>query len=154
MHSKSFMLQEIIKNIISDFVIWTACWWHIGAEEVLLERYWNQSWFSSVVSALFNIMWFSAVINIAFVHHHDYITFIKDNFLELLCLWLYIWYYSYLFILFHTINTLRPRKNVCHFANNIFKCIFLNKKVWISILKFHWSLFLRVQLTKFQHWFI
>ena len=31
------------------------------------------------------------------------------------------------------INTLRPRQNGCHFADNIFKCIFLNENVWISL---------------------
>ena len=31
------------------------------------------------------------------------------------------------------INTLRPRQNGRHFADDIFKCIFLNKNVWISI---------------------
>ena len=31
------------------------------------------------------------------------------------------------------INTLRPRQNGCHFADDIFKCIFLNKNVWIPI---------------------
>ena len=30
-------------------------------------------------------------------------------------------------------NTLRLRQNGCHFADDIFKCIFLNKNVWISI---------------------
>ena len=33
----------------------------------------------------------------------------------------------------HTINTLRPRQNGCLFADDIFTCIFLNEKVWISI---------------------
>ena len=28
---------------------------------------------------------------------------------------------------------LRPRQNGCHFADNIFKCIFLDENVWISI---------------------
>ena len=31
------------------------------------------------------------------------------------------------------ISTLRPRQNGRHFANDIFKCIFLNENVWISI---------------------
>ena len=31
------------------------------------------------------------------------------------------------------INTLRPRQNGRHFADNIFKCIFLNESVWIPI---------------------
>ena len=32
-----------------------------------------------------------------------------------------------------SINTLRPRQNWRHFANDIFKCIFLNESVWIPI---------------------
>ena len=31
------------------------------------------------------------------------------------------------------INTLRPRQNGRHFADDIFKCIFLNENVWILI---------------------
>ena len=30
-------------------------------------------------------------------------------------------------------DTLRPRQNGCHFPNNMFKCIFLNENVWISL---------------------
>ena len=30
-------------------------------------------------------------------------------------------------------NTLGPRQNGRHFADDIFKCIFLNENVWISI---------------------
>ena len=33
----------------------------------------------------------------------------------------------------YPINTLRPRQNGCHFPDNIFKWIFLNKHVWIKI---------------------
>ena len=51
------------------------------------------------------------------------------------------------------VNTLRPRQNGCHFADDTFKCIFLNEKKLEFRCKFHWSLFLRVQLTIFQHWF-
>ena len=48
----------------------------------------------------------------------------------------------------HPVKTLRTRQNGCHFADDIFKCIFLNENFeWR--LKFHWSLFLRVQLTIF-----
>ena len=52
----------------------------------------------------------------------------------------------------NTFNTLRPRQNGRHFADDIFKCIFLTKMFEFQ-LKFHSSLFLRVQLTIFQHWF-
>ena len=31
------------------------------------------------------------------------------------------------------LNTFRPRQNGRHFANDIFKCIFLNENVWIPI---------------------
>ena len=51
-----------------------------------------------------------------------------------------------------SLNTLRPRQNGCHFPDDIFKCIFLNENVKISI-KFHWSLLLMVHLTIFHHWF-
>ena len=33
----------------------------------------------------------------------------------------------------HAINTLRPRQNARHFLDDIFKYIFLNENVWISI---------------------
>ena len=29
------------------------------------------------------------------------------------------------------LNTLRPKQNGCHFADDVFKCIFLNENVWI-----------------------
>ena len=31
------------------------------------------------------------------------------------------------------VNTLRPRQNIHHFADDIFKCILLNEKVWVSL---------------------
>ena len=30
-------------------------------------------------------------------------------------------------------NTLRPTQNGCHFADSIFKCIFMNENVWIKM---------------------
>ena len=33
----------------------------------------------------------------------------------------------------NSINTLRPRQNGCHFADDTLKCIFLNENVWILI---------------------
>ena len=32
-----------------------------------------------------------------------------------------------------SVNTLRPRQNGRHFPDDIFKCIFLNENIWISI---------------------
>ena len=48
-------------------------------------------------------------------------------------------------------NSLRPKRNRRHFADDIFKCIFV-MKMYCLRLKFHWSLFPRVQLRVFQHW--
>ena len=50
-----------------------------------------------------------------------------------------------------TMNSLRPRRNGRHFPENIF--IFLERKMYEFRLQFHWSLFLRVQFTIFQHRF-
>ena len=36
-------------------------------------------------------------------------------------------------LLYTTINTLRPRQNGRHFAEDMFKCIFLNENVWIPL---------------------
>ena len=47
------------------------------------------------------------------------------------------------------LNSLRPRWNRCHFADDIFKYILVIKIYWFW-LKFHWSLFTRVQLTIYQ----
>ena len=41
---------------------------------------------------------------------------------------------------------LRPRQNCCHFADDIFKCIFLNE-MYELCLRLHWNLFLRFELT-------
>ena len=49
------------------------------------------------------------------------------------------------------VNTWRPEQNGCHFADNIFKCIILQEK-FLFCFKFHWSLFLRVQLIISQCW--
>ena len=51
-----------------------------------------------------------------------------------------------------TFNILRPRQFGHLFTDDIFKFIFVNEKFefW---LKFHWSLFPRVQLTICKHWF-
>ena len=49
--------------------------------------------------------------------------------------------------------TLWPIRNLQHFADDIFKCIFSMKMFEFFWLKFHWSLFLVVSLTISQHWF-
>ena len=38
-------------------------------------------------------------------------------------------------------------------ADHISKCIFFYMKNFEFLLKFHWSLFLRIQLIIIQHWF-
>ena len=50
------------------------------------------------------------------------------------------------------INIFRPTQNGRHFPDDIFECIFLNEICKFQLI-FHWSLFLRAQLTIFQHWF-
>ena len=43
----------------------------------------------------------------------------------------YIWHVNHPTLL--ALNTLRPRQNGRHFADDMFKCIFLNENVWIPI---------------------
>ena len=49
------------------------------------------------------------------------------------------------------IKSFPPGQNGRHFADDIFRCNSVNEK-FIFWLKFHWSLFLSVQLTISQHW--
>ena len=46
-------------------------------------------------------------------------------------------------------NSSPPGQNGHHVSGNTFRCILVNE-LW---LKLHWSLFLEVELTIFQHWF-
>ena len=48
--------------------------------------------------------------------------------------------------------TLRLKQNGLHIADDTFKCISWMKMLEFQ-LKFHWSLFLRVQFIIFHHWF-
>ena len=50
------------------------------------------------------------------------------------------------------INTLSPKQNGHHFADDIFKCNFW-MKMFKFRLKFQWDLFPWVELTKFRHRF-
>ena len=45
-------------------------------------------------------------------------------------------------------NTLRPRKNGRHFADDV-----LNAFSWMKMYEFHWILFLSFELAISQHWF-
>ena len=48
---------------------------------------------------------------------------------------------------FSSSTTLRPNKHGWHFADNIFKCCLLERKVCLHFIQFDWTLFASVQLT-------
>ena len=50
------------------------------------------------------------------------------------------------------VNTLRPTQNGCHFQTTFSNAFYLMKMYGFQ-LRFHWSLFLRVRSTIFQHCF-
>ena len=58
------------------------------------------------------------------------------------------------YISLHSLNKSRPRQNNRNSVDDISKHIFLNKNNSIYRLKFRWSLFPMVQLTKRQHSFL
>ena len=57
----------------------------------------------------------------------EYIMFVSIVFSHQITPYMRLWRWTSL------INTLRSRQNFCHFADDIFKCIFLNENVWISL---------------------
>ena len=46
--------------------------------------------------------------------------------------WTELTFLSFNSSVLYAISTLRLRQNVCHFADDVFKCIFLNENFWIS----------------------
>ena len=77
------------------------------------------------------------------LHNHDKAKHNKTVciFLGIYCIYIHIYIYMcVLQLLIHAltstaifINTLRPRQNGRHFADDIFKCIFSNENAWISL---------------------
>ena len=57
------------------------------------------------------------------------------------------WNVNTMFLFFYQIG-----QNGHHFADDIFRYIFVNES-FVFWSRFHWTLFLRVQLTITQHWF-
>ena len=52
-----------------------------------------------------------------------------------------------------TFNTLRPRQNCRHFADDIFKCVFLIENLWIS-LKMSLKFVPKVRINLNQRWLV
>ena len=77
-------------------------------------------------------IWFAKLNNRTFYEIRKLILEKKILLCIILCSWKLPEWKSrtYLFCIF---NTLRPRQNGQHFPDDIFKCIFLNENVWISI---------------------
>ena len=48
-------------------------------------------------------------------------------------LWYCRWLQSFSFYMYISFNTLRPRQDGRHFADDVLKCIFLNQNVWILL---------------------
>ena len=90
---------------------------------------------------------YDATVMQMYASHHAGIR----DYAEMFLLWLYFF------------KLIGPSKSGRQFSDDIFKCIFLNVNVWISIKislkiavflwKFHWYVFPGVELTTFQHWF-
>ena len=62
------------------------------------------------------------------------------------------WCQQFNFVWWRTWRDMGLRQNCRNFAADIFKCIFSCLKMYKLRLRFHWSLFLRLKLTLFQHW--
>ena len=50
--------------------------------------------------------------------------------------WSYYYWTVHRQLIIIPLNSLMPRQNGCHFPDGIFKCIFLNENVWISLKMF------------------
>ena len=57
----------------------------------------------------------------------------RTSVLDILCDVIFLWCRSTQTVTGRSVNTLRPRQNGRHFSDDIFKCVFMNEKLWISI---------------------
>ena len=58
---------------------------------------------------------------------------IGDKYTTYLYMWVLMLGYTVNLLRIFSVNALRPRQNGQHFADDIFKCIFLNENIWILI---------------------
>ena len=66
--------------------------------------------------------------------HITYIFRLSATRLVCFCNYAPSWMFLYMDLVFeYCINTLRPRQNERHFADDMFKCIFLNENAWIPM---------------------
>ena len=52
---------------------------------------------------------------------------------SLLLVFFFIMVVSLFSLIISRLNTLNPKQNGCHFGESIFKCVFLNEKMWILL---------------------
>ena len=100
------------------------------------------------VKCVYTLIYWMTIIYICKVWRKavTFLTYMVWNFKWLKYPAIYLYYRATL------VNTLRPRQDGRHFPDNISYAVSWMRKNDIR-LKFHWSLFLRFQLTIFQHWF-
>ena len=98
-----------------------------------------------VARLLFKTVLITSIFFVTLIIHSNYVGWTAK---EILCL---SSFYGYVYesIAF---NSFPPGQNGRLFPDDIFRCILMNEKFCI-LLKFHWSLFLRIQLTITQRWF-
>ena len=124
----------------------------------ILESY---LWPNAIEASMKNINWLHGSLSADNIATTNKTKITKPN--VWLCIYIYmIWYifiqymYMYYIIVKRStalrVNILRPRRNRCHIVDDIFKCLFFNKNVLISI-KISLNFIPNVQLTIYQHWF-
>ena len=121
--------------MFSLICVWTNRWVNKG-DAGGLRRHWAH--YSATVMILWSLVGGFAI----FIHDYEYVTReISWQIIPLATKRILVHDKPYTFLYFwfpctfqsHSVNTLRPRQNCSHFPDDIFKWIFLNKNVWISL---------------------
>ena len=132
----------VIKTCLTWHAFSGARYWGFVSPKLHVSTYRNQQhcwWFQYLVLAAVSPLLSWIYCNLALNHRHRLsyaIIFSTCNHLSVT--WI--------------LNTLRPTQNCRHFADDIFKYIFLNENVWIS-LKISLIFVLRLKLPILQHRF-
>ena len=87
-------------------------------------------WLKGISFLVFSLFWIGLKYRFGW---YNFLRVAHQASCKLHCHWLRDFYYFCRTMSSCCINTLRPRQNRRYFADDIFKCIFLNENVWISI---------------------
>ena len=121
---------EIVFGLsISNYSVWWYCWANSNTFSHIQIFHHKAPNFEIIPPHLYGTALFTKCLNAClrvFIFDVNYLAKLDKPMKTL-------WFACQLIFILEWVNTLGPRQNGRHFADDIFKCIFMNQNIWISI---------------------